>query len=167
MEGGTAVDQERRNMEGDFPMKAGRSLWHLRSWKRHDVILLVAGLIYVLVGVSYILRDEPSPDQYIALEVLLRVASLKFYGGLFLAAGTLCMVSSRWPPHNDSWGYMILTGLSLGWGSAYLMGVIFLGSPWININGFFVWGLLGFLWWAVSGLLNPDKTAVIHDDRPG
>lgn len=147
-------------------MKVLGLFWGLRPWKRHGLILTVAGCIYALVGVSYILAG-PNANRSIALEVLLRIAPLDFWGGVFIFAGVLSMISSRWPPFTETWGYMVLTGVSLGWGSAYLMGIVFYVSPWTNINGFFTWGLLGFLWWAISGLLNPDKTTVTNTHGPG
>jgi hypothetical protein len=27
-----------------------------------------------------------------------------------------------------------------------------------------VWAILAFMWWAISGLLNPDTTAVRHEE---
>lgn len=152
-------------MEGNFRMKAAREFWGLRPWKRHDLILSVAGAMYALVGVSYILA-VPRASQYNALEVLLRIAPLDFWGSVFVLAGALSMISSRWPPFAETWGYMVLTGISAGWGSTYLLGIIFANSSWTNVNGFIIWSLLGFLWWAISGLLNPDKTGAAEPDGP-
>jgi len=136
-----------------------RRFWGLRSWKRHSLILMIAGIIYVFIGVSFIL-SEYSTTRAVALAVVLSIAPLEFWGGVFIFAGGLSIISSRWPPFTEIWGYMVLTGLSVGWGSAYLMGIIFGNSPWTNASGFLTWGLIGFLWWAISGLLNPNETAV-------
>lgn len=159
------MDQERWNLEGDFPVKAHRNLWALRPWSRHGIILLVAGFIYAIVGVSYILA-KPSSNRANSLEILLRIAPLSVWGGIFVLAGILTMLSSRWPIFAETWGYVVLTGLSTGWGSAYLMGILFAKAPWTNVNGFLLWGLLGFMWWAVSGLVNPEKVVVIDESRP-
>lgn len=154
----------RRNMEGDFPVNAHRSFRGLRPWNRHGKILIVAGFIYMLVGVSYLISKR-SEGRTNSLQVLLNIAPIQFWGSVFIFAGLLAMISSRWPPFAETWGYVVLTSLSVGWGSAYLMGILFAGAPATNINGFFLWGLLGFLWWGISGLLNPEKV-VRSDDRP-
>lgn len=145
-------------------MRLNRALWRLRTWKRHDLILSVAGCMYVLIGVSYTLL-EPTPSRTVPLQILIRFAPLHFWGWVFVAAGVLSIISSRWPPSAETWGYVVLTGISTGWGSAYLMGVLFAGTPWINFNGFLVWGMLGFLWWAISGLVNPDAVVVTDDEH--
>lgn len=143
-----------------------RPFWGLRQMKRHGLILIVGGVMYALVGISQIL-SIPRPVRGHSLEILLRIAPLDFWGGVFIFAGMLAVISSRWPPHAEAWGYMVLAGLSCGWGSAYLMGILFAGAPWININGFLVWGLMGFVWWAISGLSNPDAAVVVTDvSRP-
>lgn len=143
-----------------------RSYLGLRPWKRHSLILTVAGVIYILVGVAYTLA-EWNNDRATALKIVLRIAPLDFWGGVFIFVGVLSIISSRWPPFTETWGYMVLAGLSMGWGSAYLFGVLLADSHWTNISGAFVWGLFGFLWWAISGLANPVKLAVMIDgDRP-
>lgn len=158
------MDQERRRVEGDFPVKLNRALWRLRTWKRHDLILSVAGCMYAMIGVAYILAD-PTPGRVIPLQILLRIAPFHFWGWVFVAAGILSLISSRWPPSSETWGYVVLTGISTGWGSAYLMGILFAGAPWTNISGFLIWGMLGFLWWAISGLVNPDAVVVTDEYR--
>lgn|SRR5512134_98145 len=149
------------NLEEADPVRS-RRFWGLRPWKRHDLILTVAGAIYTLVGLAYVLGDD-TPSRLVSLQVLVAIFPIKVWGAGFVAAGVLTIISSRWPPMVETWGYVLLTSLSVGWGTAYLMGIVFGSSPWANINGFFLWTLLGFMWWAVSGLLNPDKTGVATD----
>ena len=148
-------------------MKPNRSYWGFRrEWKRHDVILCVVGLLYMLVGVYYIMTGM-SRQRFDSLSILLQVAPMTFWGGVFVFAGMLAIISSRWPPFAETWGYVVLTSLSAGWAAAYLMSMLFAGAPYTNIIGAIVWGLYGFVWWAVSGLLNPDKTAVANSEaRP-
>lgn len=131
----------------------------VRPWKRHGLVLLVAGLVYVATGLSYILA-EATPSRQVALGVALAWAPIAFWGAVFMAAGLLSIISSRWPTFAETWGYMVLTGLSAGWSATYAAGVIFFDSPAANLSGAFLWGLLSFLWWAISGLLNPDAKAV-------
>lgn len=137
-------------------MKANRVLWGLRPWKRHGKILTGAGIVYALIGVAWI-AGKNNETRRVSLQVLLRIAPMEFWGGVFIFAGLLAIISSRWPPFADTWGYIVLTSLSVGWGTAYLVGILFLGSPWTNISGFLLWGLFGFLWWGISGLTNPHR----------
>jgi hypothetical protein len=151
-----------RSMEDTERVK--RRFWGLRPWQRHDLILCVAGTIYALVGGAYVIA-EPNQGREIALQILLSALPLEFWGCVFIAVGITCVISARWPPFADTWGYVVLTALSLGWGSAYLLGILLGSSPWTNISGVLVWTLLSFMWWAVSGLQNPVRTGVmIHAD---
>lgn len=158
------MGQERWRMGGILRMKLS-SYWGFRPFKRHDLILFVAGLIYVGTGVAYILA-KPNPGRFAALEVVLRIAPLSVWGILFISAGALSMLSSRWPPASEAWGYVVLTAISAGWSAAYASGIVFANSPLSNVNGALVWGLVSFLWWAVSGLRNPEPREVALSDRP-
>jgi len=149
-------------MEGDFHVKRN-SLWGLRKeWKRHDVILCVGGLLYILIGIYYVASRGVRRSN--SLEILLQVAPMTFWGGVFIFAGVLSIISSRWPPFAETWGYVVLTSISAGWAAAYLMGMLFADAPSTNVISTIVWGLFGFVWWAVSGLLNPDKSAVAEGE---
>jgi hypothetical protein len=113
----------------------------------------------MLTGATYILAS-PTPARKVALSVALRWFPLEYWGMIFTLVGLLTILSSRWPRLSDSWGYALLTGLSLGWAATYAAGVIFENSPVGNLTGTVQWGLLGFLWWAIPGLVTPDKTVV-------
>lgn len=164
MEGGTTVGETSGDMEGYFHVKRTRRWWGLRPWKRHSLILMVSGILYVFVGVQYIIA-EPRRSREVALEVILQVAPLHIWGGVFVFAGILAMISSRWPPLAETWGYTVLTGMSAGWSTTYLMGMIFRDAPSMNVTQVFLWGTLAFMWWGISGLVNPDHTSVASDDR--
>jgi len=158
------MDQGSGGLEEDLPMKASR-WWGLRPWKRHSTILMVVGFMYVLIGIGY-MTAPPSRGREIALSVILEVAPIQFWGSLFITTGAMAMISSRWPPLTATWGYMVLTGMSSGWAATYLMSSLFFHAPWAtNITQAILWGILAFLWWAISGLLNPDKTAVTEHGR--
>jgi hypothetical protein len=131
----------------------------LRPFNRHSLILTFAGCAYTLTGANYVLASPTSARQ-IALAVALQWFPLEFWGMLFIFVGLLTMLSSRWPRLSDSWGYAILTALSAGWSATYAAGVIFEKSPVANLTGTVQWGLLAFLWWAIPGLVTPDKTVV-------
>lgn len=129
----------------------------IRPWKRHSLVLMVAGLVYVAIGASYILA-EPTDTRRVALHFALQWFSLMTWGWIFICSGFLAILSSRWPPVSETWGYTVLTGLSSGWAMFYLVGVLFWHSPPTNLSGVMSWGLIAFMWWAISGLKNPDRT---------
>lgn len=139
-----------------------KAFWGIRPWERHSLVLLVAGFAYAATGLSYILA-EPTEGRRIALQVALDRMPIQFWGAAFIVMGALSIISSRWPPFTETWGYMVLTGMSAGWSATYVTGVIFEDSPATNLSGGLVWGLLAFMWWAISGLLNPDRTAVTNN----
>lgn len=136
-----------------------RKYFKLRPFKRHSLVLLMAGTVYMLIGASYMINSL-GQLQAESLVIALIWAPIKFWGGVWFGVGLLAVISSRWPPVFESWGYMVLTALSAGWSATYLMGMIVEHTPTTNLRSVAAWGLIAFLWWAVSGLLNPDKEAV-------
>lgn len=140
-------------------MKTLHRFWGLRPWKRHSTILMVVGILYALIGFAYVTAPANKAREA-TLVVVLQIAPIQFWGGVFFVAGVLTSISSRWPPFAETWGYMLLTGLSAGWAAAYLIGILFFKAPTAGITAAVLWSLLAFMWWAISGLLNPDKTAV-------
>jgi hypothetical protein len=150
------LDQDGRGMEENFRMTSKSRFWGLRPWRRHSMILMVFGILFVFFGLNYIYSQSTSVRE-IALKVLLQIAPVQFWGGIFVAAGLLCILSTRWPPYAETWGYMVLTGLGAGWAATYLMGVLFLGAPAANLSQVLLWSGLSFAWWAISGLPNPEK----------
>lgn len=159
MEGGGTVDKGRGRLEENRSMTKSQRWWGLRPWKRHSTILVVVGFMFVLAGIQYIVA-KPSKAREEALYALTQFAPVQFWGGLFVLAGLSAMISTRWPPLAETWGYMVLTGLSSGWAATYLTGVIFFHAPTTNLSQVIIWGCLGFMWWAISGLPNPERTAV-------
>lgn len=127
----------------------------VRPWKRHSLVLMVAGAVYILVGVSYI-TTVPTRSREVALKIALDWMPIQGWGIIFIFAGVLGIISSRWPPISETWGYTVLTGLSAGWATFYLVGVLFEGAPATNLSAVLSWGVIAFLWWAISGLINPE-----------
>lgn len=151
------MDQERRGLEENLSVTKSPRWWGLRPWKRHSTILTVVGFMFVLVGINYTFGNRVVPGRQIALEVILRIAPIQVWGCLFIAAGLLSMISAKWPPMAETWGYMVLTGLSAGWAASYLTSIIFFHAPATNLTQVLVWSCLAFMWWAISGLPNPEK----------
>lgn len=129
--------------------------WALRPWRRHSLVLALGGLIYVGIGFAYIIA-QPTTQQLAA-----RVAPMPVWGVLFLVTGFLALLSSRWPPASEKWGYSALSGTSAWWSVLYVFGTfIFDGRA---LTGGLVWALVTLLWWAIAGLDNPAERVV--DDR--
>lgn len=128
----------------------------VRPWTRHSLVLLIAGLVYVCIGIVYIRTPVGSPTWH-ALVAAREWLSLDAWAILWIVVGCLSMISSKWPPVAEKWGYMALTGLAAAWGSFYLLGVIFgpntIGSSAVGL----VWWLIGFMWWSISGLVSPEE----------
>lgn len=125
---------------------------------------MVAGVAYLLIGISYIFA-EPNVSREIALQYALHPLSfvslrLEFWGWWFVVTGAVTFISSRWPPVSRTWGYTLLTGLSVAWGLFYLVGIVFGDSPLTNVSGAILWLVFGFLWWAISGLVDPSDKPV-------
>lgn len=131
----------------------------LRPWMRHSLVLAVAGTVYVLVGASYIIAT-PNSSRESALRLALDWMPLPAWGAVWIVVGLLAILSSRWPPASETWGYTTMTGLAAGWSAFYAFGIT-LGSDLQNVSGVLVWGLVAFMWWAISGLVNPGS--VIQD----
>lgn len=129
----------------------------IRPWTRHSQVLMVAGFVFIAIGFSYILA-EPNPSRTVALQIALEWMPLDGWGWVFVTGGMLSIISSRYPPVSKTWGYMVLTGIAAGWSAFYVLPIIplFGDSPATNISGGLLWGLFGYLWWAISGLLDPE-----------
>lgn len=137
-------------------MKSIHPFRGVRPHQRHSLVLIVAGLFYIALGWVYI--SEPStPARRVALQIALDWMSFDGWGAVFIFAGILSIISSRWPPISETWGYTVLTGLSAGWAAFYFAGVIFGNAPDSNVSGGLIWALVAFLWWAISGLRNPNE----------
>lgn len=128
----------------------------VRPFKRHSLVLLVAGLVYIGIGIAYV-SSHPTPDRVEALYYATTVLDFEDWGFVFAAVGLTAMISSRWPPVSETWGYTVLTAMSSAWATFYLFGIWFHGTPTSNYTGVATWALIAFLWWAISGLVNPDS----------
>lgn len=127
----------------------------IRPFLRHSLVLSVAGTVYIAIGISY-LKAEPTESRVQALHFALKVLDYNNWGYVWIAIGILSIISSRWPPASETWGYMVLTGQASAWSLFYLVGIMFDGSPTANFSGVLSWGLVAFMWWAISGLVNPN-----------
>lgn len=146
--------------------RSRRDGWlRLRPWRRHSLVLLVAGVTYVLIGFAYLLTpSNPAREEALVLPLSLTAGSTLPWCFLFAAVGALAILSARWPPASETWGYTALTGLSTIWACFYIGGMGI--NIWVehvpvdkalnSSTGALLFAVLGFLWWAISGLRNPD-----------
>lgn len=142
------------------------SAWFsLRPWQRHSLVLMVGGLVYIGIGISFMTVTELSPQRQMSVEIALRMFSLDIWGLQFIGAGSLAVLSSRWPQFSDSWGYAVLTSLASAWSAIYLFGYILGDAPSTNLIQALDWALIAFIWWAISGLNNPDRRRVPRHER--
>lgn len=133
------------------------------------MVLAVLGATYFLLGLNEVISTPPpGRDQTlrVAVELMAWVPGaetkpLMGWGFVFMLVGALGMLSSRWPPASETWGYTAMSSLSALWGTFYVWGVVE-GAPFGTIAGFLVWSGLAFLWWAISGLVNPPSP---HTER--
>ena len=139
--------------------------WGLRPWRRHSLVVLVAGCVYIGIGITYFFA-APAESRQVSLALALWLMPLKGWGIAWALVGVLAVISSRWPPASETWGYSALAGLSSLWSAFYALGVLaglipgLDGAPWQSLSGAFVWALVAFLWWAIAGLWSPDPTLV-------
>lgn len=126
----------------------------LRPWRRHSLVLAVLGTVYILIGWTYILAPGGSVRER-SLQLAVNLLPFDGWGVVWIITGCLGILSSRWPPASETWGYTAMSGLAALWGSFFLGGVI-LGAAASGLSGALAWYMVAFLWWAISGLQNPE-----------
>lgn len=137
----------------------------IRPWSRHSLVLAVAGLVYIFLGYTYMVTTS-TPERMLALKAGTGgFMSIDAWGVIFIIVGVGAIISARWPPFAESWGYMALTGLSAAWASVYGLSIIFYDAPLGGATITIAWSLIAFLWWSISGLMNP--TQVVLADGQG
>lgn len=144
-------------VEDDGPRWLG-----LRPIRTHSLVLTVAGLVYIAIGITY-LSAEPTPQRLQALKYALNFLNYNDWGYVWIFVGVLSIVSSRWPPVSETWGYMLLTGQGSAWSLFFAASIVFGEAPASNWTGVLSWGLLAFMWWAISRLVNPEVRLLLLD----
>lgn len=139
-----------------------------KPWDRHGLILAVAGSAYIFIGVLFATSPETRLGQA-SLNVL--PGNIWYFG--FVIAGIISATSSRWPNRPRTLGYSALTGWTAACGGLYLFTGFADNSTSFIAMGI-VWGVLAFLWWAISGLISPPnergryaRVPSPHRDRVG
>lgn len=132
-----------------------KDMWGVRGWTRHSLILVMAGVMYIGIGVAFFYAP-PQAKLDPSLKIALRWMTLYQWGWVYIGFGITAAISSLWPMGVEKWGYSVLTFISSAWAAFYLLAVILVGAPPIVLISSLLWALLAFLWWAVSGLISPE-----------
>ncbi|QAU06269.1 hypothetical protein SEA_RICKMORE_34 [Gordonia phage Rickmore] len=126
-----------------------------KPWDRHGLILVTVGIIYTAIGIMYSLQ----PTTELRAQNLKYALSIMPYLGWcigFVLVGILTVVTSRWPLAPKSLGYSVLSGWTAAWAGFHVIGGIAADNTAYIASGF-AWAMIGFLWWAISGLISPPK----------
>ena len=134
----------------------------LRPWNRHSLSLATLGSIYIAIGLVWVLTPAPNSRQgQLAVLLVWSGGDISPWGMLWVLAGGLTLISTRWPPPYPRWGY-VACGYLAGFGAAVsLAGPVL--DPWlhttatwgIGLAGLLVWGGFAFLLWVIAGLTAP------------
>jgi len=135
-----------------------------KPWRRHSLVLFMGCLTYITFGFSLIELNDPLPErQAVVFSAALGIMPLFGWGLLFIIVGLIAGVSSVWPIKSGNWGYPVLTGLASAWSGVYLMGYLLGDATVVNLRLSLNWALNAFLWWSISGLVNPDRRLAPRD----
>lgn len=130
------------------------SWFRVRPWTKHSQILMAGGWGLIATGIGY-LYIIPGGPRWEALVVARKLMPIDAWALVWVLVGLLAIISSRWPPASEKWGYMVLTGHCSAWSAFHLVGLPFIDEWQSSFISVVVWGLLAFLWWAIGGLNNP------------
>lgn len=135
-----------------------RAAWtHLRPFEKASRVLVLAGIIYVVIGWQYL--GHVHADRLRGLQVALWFAGghVKLWGWVWIIVGLSAMLSARWPYFSARWGYTALSGLAAVWFLQYLTGWIILGLPApIVAAATCSWALIAMFWVVVADAVNPE-----------
>lgn len=105
------------------------------------VILWFFGLAFIILGVLNYIGTNPPPVTRLYLQYPLQLASVTFYGWVFVAVGLASMLSAYCHFDRDRWGYKLLSVWSAVWGFGYVAGWLFSDSPIRAIGSSVIWYL--------------------------
>lgn len=138
-------------------MDTPHTKWHfVKPWDRHGLILLTAGISYILLGITYSL-SEVTQSRRDHLELMIDIMPFELWTKGFFVVGVISIISSRWPSKPRTLGYATLTGWTSLWSGFYIIGGLTepMGEAYISVG--LAWATMAFLWWAISGLISPPK----------
>ena len=127
----------------------------LKPWDRHALTLIVAGVTYIFIGITMVVRPWSGIREE-TLELALSVMPHSGWGVWFIVIGAFTVMSSRWPSIPKSLGYSVLTGWSVLWAGFNIIGGASNGTAAYLATGI-MWVMVSFLWWVVSGFVSPPR----------
>lgn len=89
---------------------------------RRGAVLTLLGLVYALIGVSYV-TDPLTASQQQILHLATQIAPIAFWGSCYIVIGLLAVLAAYWPPGRDWWGFGALMLLSVAWTGTYVAAV--------------------------------------------
>ena len=129
-----------------------------KPWQRHGIAILISGLFMTFYGFS-LLRDGPEFDRNVdMMRVAIRLFPLDFWAAIFVVAGLGSAIFSRFKKFRPPWAYSVFCGLAGTWTAQYFAGYILVDGPPRSLYYGSLWACLLGIWWAVSGMVNPDKS---------
>lgn len=128
----------------------------LKPWSRHSMILIIAGITYIVKGLAHA-RIPQSPEHEQVLYFALELMPYEKWGWVFIFVGLFTILSARWPAWTRTAGYTALTGWSAAWAAFYLVGIAHTPERLPYFSVAMTWAMVAFLWWSISGLIDHSK----------
>lgn len=128
---------------------------------RRDAFLAVFGVVYVLLGYSFLsVPDEYKPTLHRSLRLALDLAPIEAYGWAWVAAGAVALVSAAWR-RVDAAGFAVATLVPVVWSGAYWAAWIQDGIPRAWVSGV-MFAALGVAVSLVAGMYDPRRPPRRH-----
>lgn len=135
-----------------------------RPWTRHSLVLFVGGVAHILIGYAYLFITPGGPRAK-SIAAALQYAPIETWTFVFWVIGIFAMLSSVWPKSYERWGYTILTGFDAGWSAVYLSTILLTDvTVRENLTLGITWAFVAFMWWGISGLVDPEDIVVVIED---
>lgn len=133
---------------------------------RRGAFLILFGVVYLLLGFSYA-TTPVTPVMRTTLKLALNVAPLWVYGLMWLAAGTVAVISGAFlSPVRDAAGFVCAVIAPTLWAAVYLAAWVDHDAPRMWVAAALYAAVAGAVS-VVSGMANPavlDK--VVEEDQP-
>lgn len=136
-----------------------RTYMMLKPFGVRGLVLSTLGVLWVLIGVSG-LTVGLSPLSVLTIDYMLDelfFLNTVTVSAAWIATGIMGIITSRWPPYQDSWGFFFLAPMPMFWALLHLVGAIFHG-PILGVLVTVVYAVMCVLLWGISKLEDPSMT---------